>query len=51
VGRQTISLIVSNLLDKRGNRFAFGSPFTLLDRRQITPLRPRTVRLGFETRF
>jgi hypothetical protein len=51
VGRHIFSLIISNLLDQEGNRFAFGSPFTLVDRRQITPLRPRTIRLGFGTRF
>ena len=49
--RQAFTLSVSNLLDEKGNRFALGSPFTLLHRRQITPLRPRTVRLGWEIRF
>jgi outer membrane receptor protein involved in Fe transport len=51
LGTHSLSLIVSNLLDEKGNRFAFGSPFTLVDRRQTTPLRPRTVRLGWEVRF
>lgn len=50
-GRFGLSLILSNLLDEQGNRFAFGSPFTLVERRQITPLRPRTVRLGLRTHF
>lgn len=50
-GRFELSLVLSNLLDEQGNRFAFGSPFTLVESRQITPLRPRTVRLGLRTRF
>jgi outer membrane receptor protein involved in Fe transport len=50
-GRRALVLTVANLLDEEGNRFAFGSPFTLIERRQVTPLRPRTVRLGWETRF
>lgn len=50
-GRHTLSLGVTNLLDEVGNRFAVGSPFTLLEQRQITPLRPRTVRLGWQVRF
>jgi len=49
--RHAWSLIVSNLLDETGNRFALGSPFTLIEHPQITPLRPRTVRLGWEIRF
>lgn len=50
-GRHAFSLSLTNLADEDGNRFALGSPFTLVERRQITPLRPRTLRLGFETRF
>ncbi len=46
-----ISVAVTNLLDSRGNRFALGSPFLVRDRNQITPLRPRTVRLGFDVTF
>ena len=45
-----ISLSVTNLTDEIGNRFAFGAPIaTGAD--QITPLRPRTIRLGFEQGF
>jgi outer membrane receptor protein involved in Fe transport len=48
--RRTLSLTVSNLTDEIGNRFAFGAPIaTGAD--QITPLRPRTIRLGFEQSF
>ncbi len=49
--RHSLSLILSNVLDETGNRFALGSPFTLLERRQVTPLRPRTLRLGWDFRF
>ncbi len=48
--RRAVSLTVTNLTDEIGNRFAFGAPIaTGAD--QITPLRPRTVRLGFEHSF
>lgn len=49
--RRGISLAVTNLLDSRGNRFALGSPFLIRDRNQITPLQPRSVRLGFDLAF
>ncbi|HYC94340.1 MAG TPA: TonB-dependent receptor, partial [Sphingomicrobium sp.] len=48
--RRTVSLTVTNLTDEVGNRFAFGAPIaTGAD--QLTPLRPRTIRLGFEQAF
>lgn len=46
-----LTLGVTNLFGAVSNRFAFGSPFTLMFGDQITPLRPRTVRLGFDTVF
>ncbi|RSU18838.1 TonB-dependent receptor [Sphingomonas koreensis] len=49
--RRGISLTLTNLLDSRGNRFALGSPFLIRDRDQITPLRPRSVRIGFDWNF
>lgn len=48
--RQGVSLGVTNLLDVEGNRFALGTPF-VIDREQVTPLRPRTIRLGFDAAF
>jgi outer membrane receptor protein involved in Fe transport len=45
-----VTLALTNLADSIGNRFALGTPFAL-DRAQITPLRPRTVRLGLDARF
>lgn len=50
-GARTIWLQATNLLDSRGNRFALGSPFTLPLGDQITPLRPRTFRIGADFSF
>ena len=41
---------ISNLADVRGNRFALGTPFTT-GRDQVTPLRPRTLRIGLDAAF
>jgi outer membrane receptor protein involved in Fe transport len=46
-----VSVAITNLLDARGNRFALGSPFLIRDRDQTTPLRPRSIRLGFDLSF
>jgi outer membrane receptor protein involved in Fe transport len=51
LGRIGLSLDVSNLGDVRGNRFAFGNPFGLVARNQITPLRPRSIRIGLDAKF
>jgi len=45
-----LSLTITNLTDEIGNRFAFGAPITTGED-QITPLRPRTARIGFEVTF
>jgi iron complex outermembrane receptor protein len=50
-GPHAVSLTVSNLFDEAGNRFAMGSPFTLIENPQVTPLRPRSVRLGWQVAF
>lgn len=50
-GRFAVSLDLANIGDARGNTFAFGNPFGLTQRNQVTPLRPRTLRLGIDTRF
>jgi outer membrane receptor protein involved in Fe transport len=47
----TLSLTVDNLLNTRGNRFAIGNPFGVAFRDEITPLRPRTFRLGVKRSF
>lgn len=46
-----VTLSLTNLADSTGNRFALGTPFAALDGAQITPLRPRTARLGVDARF
>jgi iron complex outermembrane recepter protein len=51
IGHATVSLDASNLLDAKRNIFALGNPFGLAQGSQITPLRPRTIRLGFQTGF
>ena len=45
-----VSIGISNLFDAVGNRFALGSPFAI-GGNQITPLRPRTIRIGIEHAF
>lgn len=51
LGRYGLTLEISNIGDVEGNRFAFGNPFSVRARTQITPLRPRAVRVGFDARF
>ena len=50
-GRFGLSLDLDNVTDARGNRFSFGNPFTVADRMQTTPLRPRTIRIGLDAAF
>jgi len=46
-----VTLGVTNVLDNVGNRFSLGSPFDLFRGDAITPLEPRTFRIGLDTRF
>jgi outer membrane receptor protein involved in Fe transport len=46
-----ISLDAANLFDMSGNNFAYGNPFSAALGRQITPLRPRTIRIGIKVGF
>lgn len=46
-----VTLGVTNLTNAIGNRFALGTPFAASGGGQITPLRPRTLRLGIDTSF
>ncbi|WP_300975478.1 TonB-dependent receptor [Sphingomonas sp. LHG3406-1] len=49
-GQRTVTFSLINLTDSVGNRFTFGAPVqTGTD--QLTPLRPRTVRVGLEWAF
>lgn len=45
-GSIDLTLDIDNLLDSRADAFAIGTPFAGFEKRQLTPLRPRTVRLG-----
>lgn len=49
--RFTIALDGENLTNSIRNRFGFGNPFILDRRSQLTPLRPRTIRLSTSIRF
>jgi outer membrane receptor protein involved in Fe transport len=51
LGRFALALDLDNVTDSRGNRFAYGNPFALASHQELTPLRPRTLRLGFDTAF
>lgn len=51
VGRITVSLDATNLFDARGDIFALGDPFGVMTGDQITPQRPRTIRLGAAVHF
>jgi iron complex outermembrane recepter protein len=46
-----LTLEATNLFDITGNSFAYGNPFSVAQGQQITPLRPRTVRLGAQIGF
>ncbi len=45
-----VTASITNLTNERGNRFALGTPFST-GRDQVTPLRPRTVRIGIDAPF
>lgn len=53
IGRPTIgvTLGITNLADSIGNRFALGTPFAAGQGNYITPMRPRTIRLGIDATF
>lgn len=46
-----LSLDIDNIANVRGNRFAFGNPFSAAEGNQITPLRPRNLRIGVDAKF
>lgn len=45
-----VTLSLDNIANSRGNRFSLGTPFGS-GQDQRTPLRPRTLRLGFDATF
>ncbi|CAM3196535.1 TonB-dependent receptor [Sphingomonas antarctica] len=50
-GDIALTLDVTNVTNERGNIFAYGNPFGVAAGNQITPLRPRMIRLGFDAAF
>jgi outer membrane receptor protein involved in Fe transport len=50
-GRYGATLSATNLLDTVGNRFALGTPLDVVRNTEVTPLQPRTIRLGFDAHF
>jgi iron complex outermembrane recepter protein len=50
-GAWKASLDITNIFDAGGNSFAYGNPFSVGRGQQITPLRPRTVRVGLGMKF
>lgn len=46
-----MTLDLTNLFNARKNSFSYGNPFTAAVGDQITPLRPRTIRLGLSFGF
>jgi outer membrane receptor protein involved in Fe transport len=50
-GRYSFNAGVTNLLDTAANRFALGTPFTILSREYVTPVRPRTIRASLGVAF
>lgn len=50
-GAWRVILDVTNLLNTLGNSFSYGNPFSVGLGKQITPLRPRTLRLGVKFGF
>jgi outer membrane receptor protein involved in Fe transport len=50
-GHWGLTLDIANVLNVRGNRFALGNPIDVAAGRQITPLRPRNIRLGIHAEF
>ncbi len=51
IGKLGLSVDIDNIGNVRGNRFAYGNPFGAAQGNQITPLRPRNVRLGIDAKF
>ena len=50
-GAYGVTLSATNLLGTVGNRFALGTPIDVIRNTEITPLQPRTIRLGFDAHF
>ena len=53
LGYKGVGLVlgVTNLANADNNRFSLGNPFSVVNRLQQTPLRPRTFRIGLDAAF
>jgi outer membrane receptor protein involved in Fe transport len=51
ISRTTVFASLTNLLDRKGNRFSLGSLLAFGRTDQVTPMRPRTLRLGASITF
>jgi outer membrane receptor protein involved in Fe transport len=49
--RLTLAARIDNLADVKGDSFAFGNPFSIMNGRQYTPLRPRTLTFSIGRRW
>ena len=49
--RTAVFVNISNVFNAVGNRYALGTPFSLPDGNDFTPLRPRTVTIGWSAGF
>lgn len=49
--RWGVTLDVANALETMGNRFSLGNPISVTLGNEITPLRPRSIRIGFHAGF
>lgn len=47
----SVSISIGNATNVRADTFAYGNPYSLAQRKQMTPLRPRTIKLGISARF
>ena len=50
-GKWRITLDATNLLNVTGNSFSYGNPFSVGLGQQVTPVRPRTFRIGAHIEF
>jgi iron complex outermembrane recepter protein len=50
-GKWKMALSVSNVTNAHSNSFSYGNPFTVRFGQQITPLSPRSIRLGWQWQF
>jgi iron complex outermembrane receptor protein len=50
-GALALTFDVTNVTNERGNIFAYGNPFSVTRGNQVTPLKPRTFRLGIDAAF